>query len=168
MVGQVLAGRTWGELGSANRASAAGGRQSTESWASSAGVRRSMRSNQGRNTRLEVELRRALHRKGLRFWKHRRPLAMLRCEADVVFPRLKLAVFVNGCFWHGCPVHASWPVSHAEFWKGKLEGNQARDRWQDAQLAASGWTVLRLWEHQSLTEMTCEVEEAVARLRGSS
>src|SRR5437879_5579761 len=74
-----------------------------QSWASSIGVRRSMQSNRGHDTRLEVSLRRALHKMGLRYWTHRRPIPGLRCEADIVFPRLKLAVFVNGCFWHGCP-----------------------------------------------------------------
>lgn len=120
-----------------------------------------MVSNRGRGTSLEVKLRSALHRRGLRFWKNRRPVPGLRCNADVVFPRQKVAVFVNGCFWHGCPQHATWPVTNEEFWRRKIEGNRERDQLQARELAAAGWTVVRLWEHQSLDEMVDEVVSAV-------
>lgn len=124
-----------------------------------------MQANRGRNTQLEVALGSALHRRGLRFWKHRRPLADLRCEADFVFPRMKLAIFVNGCFWHGCSQHATWPVANAEFWKAKIEGTRVRDIRSDGLLLEAGWAVVRLWEHQPIDEMAEEVETAVRRAR---
>lgn len=112
-----------------------------------------MQANRGRNTQLEVALGSALHKHGLRFWKHRRPIDTLRCEADFVFPKLKVAVFVDGCFWHGCPLHATWPVTNADFWKTKIEGNRLRDVRNENVLADAGWKVLRLWEHQPIEEM---------------
>jgi DNA mismatch endonuclease (patch repair protein) len=124
-----------------------------------------MLANRGRNTQLEVDLRRALHRVGLRFRKHRRPLPAIRCEADVVFPRLKVAVFVNGCFWHACPDHATWPVVNAAFWTPKIEGNRARDLKNDRLLTDSGWTVVRLWEHQPIEEMVEAVNDATIEAR---
>jgi len=74
----------------------------------------------------------------------------LRCEADIVFPRLKLAVFVNGCFWHGCPIHATWPVANAEFWAKKISDNRERDLRHDQVLAQAGWAVMRVWEHEAI------------------
>ena len=74
------------------------------SWASSPEVCRSMQSNRGRDTKLELRVRSALHREGLRFRKHVRPLSELRCTADVVFPRERLAVFIDACYWHSCPM----------------------------------------------------------------
>jgi DNA mismatch endonuclease (patch repair protein) len=77
----------------------------------------------------------------------------------VVFPRLKVAVFVNGCFWHACPDHATWPVANAAFWSAKILGTRQRDLRNDTLLRAAGWTVVRLWEHQPLAEMTdCVVQ----------
>lgn len=122
-----------------------------------------MVSNRGRDTSLEVRLRSALHRRGLRFWKNRRPVSELRCNADIVFPRQKVAVFVNGCFWHGCPEHATWPVTNEQFWRQKIEGNRERDQLQARELAAAGWTVVRLWEHQTLDEMVGAVMLAIER-----
>jgi DNA mismatch endonuclease, patch repair protein len=124
-----------------------------------------MQSNRGRDTVLEIELRRALHRAGYRFRKHRRPIRGLRCEADIVFIGLRLAVFVDGCFWHGCREHKTIPVAHGEWWTAKLNGNVARDRQNDELLRTSGWMVLRLWEHTSLDEMVRQVTSAVAQRR---
>lgn len=112
-----------------------------------------------------MDLRKALHRSGLRFWKHRRPIRGLRCEADLVFPRLRLAVFVDGCFWHGCAQHKSMPVANAEWWEAKLSGNISRDRTNDELLRRAGWVVVRLWEHQSMAEMVDEVTSAVQAIR---
>ena len=67
---------------------------------------------------------------------------------DFVFPKLKTALFVDGCFWHGCPRHATWPKTRAAFWKNKIEGNQARDRRVNSALRRLGWHVLRIWEHE--------------------
>lgn len=69
-------------------------------------------------------------------------------KPDFIFPKLKLAVFVDGCFWHGCPKHATWPKSRAAFWAAKLTGNKARDRRVNRELRKRGWKVLRIWEHE--------------------
>lgn len=130
------------------------------SWASSPAVRRVMLGNRSRDTSPELRLRAALHRAGLRFWKHRRPLPTLRCEADVVFPRIRLAVFVDGCFWHGCPRHGTAPKSNSEWWRVKLERIRTRDRRNLRRLRYRGWVVLRVWEHQ----VDCDLDSAVARV----
>ncbi|MDA8340933.1 MAG: very short patch repair endonuclease [Actinomycetota bacterium] len=138
------------------------------SWASSEGVRRSMRSNRPRDTRPEVELRSALHAAGLRFRKHHRPIPGARCEVDVAFTRLLLAVQLDGCFWHGCPEHATRPVTNAAWWSTKLDGTVARDRENDRLLRSHGWEVLRFWEHQPVDEIVAVVcREATQRRCGS-
>lgn len=71
-----------------------------------------------------------------------------RVHPDFIFPRLRVAVFVDGCFWHGCPRHATQPKTNAKFWRDKIEGNRARDRLVTRQLHRSGWKVIRVWEHE--------------------
>lgn len=116
---------------------------------SSSAVRSVMQGNRGSDTRPEVALRSALHRRGLRFRKGIRPLgARVRCRADVVFTSARVAVFVDGCFWHRCPDHGTRPRTHADYWQAKLDGNVARDRANDEALAAAGWRVVRVWEHE--------------------
>jgi DNA mismatch endonuclease (patch repair protein) len=100
------------------------------------------------DTTPELELRSELHRRGLRFRVHR-PLAFnRRRRADIVFPREQIAVFVDGCFWHSCPEHATRPKANAEFWRDKLERNRQRDTDTDRMLEQSGWCSLRIWEHE--------------------
>jgi DNA mismatch endonuclease (patch repair protein) len=82
---------------------------------------------------------------GITRWRRRWPLAG---KPDLVFPTLKLAIFVDGCFWHGCPIHATQPKTNAEFWQTKITRNQARDRLVTRTLRARGWRVLRIWEHE--------------------
>lgn len=104
-------------------------------------------------------MRRELHRRGLRYFVDRAPLKGQRRRADLVFPRRKVAVYVDGCFWHSCPVHATKPKNNAEWWAAKLEANVVRDRSTDAALADAGWTVVRVWEHQapaSAADTVCE------------
>jgi DNA mismatch endonuclease (patch repair protein) len=101
-----------------------------------------------RDTAAELALRRELHRRGRRFYVDRAPLPGLRRRADLVFPRLRVAVYVDGCFWHSCPLHATRPRNNAEWWAAKLAANVARDRDTDARLTAAGWTVVRIWEHE--------------------
>ncbi len=96
----------------------------------------------------ELALRRELHRAGLRYFVDRPPIKGQRRRADVVFPRLRLAVYVDGCFWHRCPVHATAPKNNAEWWADKLAGNVARDRATDTALREAGWQVVRVWEHE--------------------
>lgn len=105
----------------------------------------------------EIALRSELHRRGLRFRKHVAPLQGLRCKPDIVFTRKRLAVFVDGCFWHRCPEHRSEPKANGEWWRRKLDANVARDRRNDAALAGAGWTVLRLWTHEPIERMVVRV-----------
>lgn len=109
----------------------------------------------------ELRLRSELHRRGLRFFVHRRLTKGARREADVVFPRAGVAVFIDGCFWHGCPEHASWPVNNADFWRDKIEGNRIRDAETDSLLKAEGWITVRVWEHESVQDAADRVEMAV-------
>lgn len=100
-------------------------------------------------TKPETELRRELYRLGLRYRVAYPVIARPRRVADVAFLGQKLAVFVDGCFWHGCPLHASWPKHNASFWKNKIEVNRMRDVDTNARLRALGWRVVRIWGHES-------------------
>src|SRR4051812_33034335 len=117
--------------------------------ASSSHARKVMQGNASESA-IERSLRSALHGRGLRFRKHLAVLPGRRCKPDIVFPRAQIAVFVDGCFWHRCPEHASSPKANAEWWSEKLARNVARDRENDALLRAAGWTVVRLWAHEPL------------------
>jgi DNA mismatch endonuclease (patch repair protein) len=128
-------------------------------------TRARMSRQKSRDTQLELNLRKALHASGLRYRVHRRPLKGIRREADVIFGPAKVAVFVDGCFWHGCPEHATWPKNNAEFWRNKIEGNRVRDADTDARLAAAGWLAVRIWEHESAAEAAERVRTAVVARR---
>ena len=132
--------------------------------ASSEVVRRRMQLTKRRDTPAELDLRRHLHRQGLRY---RVDYAVLgrRRRADIVFPRERLAVFVDGCFWHGCPEHGTWPRTNGGWWRGKLEANVRRDRDTDARLVAAGWHVLRFWEHDDMRQAATTVVALRARLK---
>lgn len=118
-----------------------------------------------RDTAAEVALRRELHRRGRRFFVDRAPLPGLRRRADLVFPRTRVAVYVDGCFWHSCPQHATFPKNNAQWWADKLAGNVARDRDTDFRLRAQGWTVVRVWEHETVTAAADRVEAALVEAR---
>lgn len=126
-----------------------------------------MRANRGRDTGPELALRSALHARGLRFRKNLRLDLGDRHRVcpDVVFPGVRLAVFVDGCFWHGCQKHRSLPTSNAPFWKNKIEGTMRRDRQQVEWLQEAGWTVLRLWEHDVPEPAAEVISQLVAALR---
>ncbi|WP_055809742.1 very short patch repair endonuclease [Nostocoides sp. Soil756] len=117
------------------------------SWASSERVRTSMVGNRGRDTKPELALRRELHARGFRYFVNRRPIANVRRTADIVFPRARLAVFVDGCFWHGCPEHHTVAKTHAQYWAEKVQANRLRDADTNRLLGDAGWNVLRIWEH---------------------
>jgi len=117
-----------------------------------------------RNTKPEIELRRALHRRGLRFRIQTKVPGNKRRTIDIAFTRARLAVFVDGCFWHGCPDHHALPKTNAEWWQWKVDLNRARDKDTDAQLEAAGWLVVRNWEHTTPEEAADRVE-AVYRSR---
>ena len=134
---------------------------------SSAAATAVMRANRGRDTKPEVALRSDLHRRGLRFRKrHTIRLDGRRwTQPDVVFTRERLAIYVDGCFWHRCPVHGTTPRANSAYWTPKLERNVTRDRDTTASLEAEGWTVLRFWEHDPPAEIAGRVEAALAALR---
>jgi DNA mismatch endonuclease (patch repair protein) len=111
-----------------------------------------MRGNRAADTRPELALRSELHRRGYRFRKVAAPVHGLRCRADVVFVRARVAVFIDGCFWHRCPEHGTSPRTNSDYWSAKLDLNVARDRRNDDALSACGWTVVRVWEHENIVE----------------
>ncbi|MFG2314044.1 very short patch repair endonuclease [Streptomyces tendae] len=128
-------------------------------------TRTRMSKQKSRDTDVELALRRALHAAGLRYRVHRRPLRGVRREADVLFGPAKVALFVDGCFWHGCPTHATWPKNNAEFWQAKIEGNRLRDRDTDERLASAGWLAVRVWEHEDPLEAAERVRVIVLSRR---
>ncbi|REE74346.1 T/G mismatch-specific endonuclease [Rhodococcus wratislaviensis] len=122
-----------------------------------------MRAQRRRDTAPELALRRELHRRGVRYYVDRAPMKGIRRRADLVFPRRKVAVYVDGCFWHSCPQHATFPKSNAQWWAEKLAGNVTRDRDTDTRLADAGWTVVRIWEHENPAVAADRVQEALYR-----
>jgi DNA mismatch endonuclease (patch repair protein) len=114
-----------------------------------------------RDTKPELALRRELHRRGRRFFVDRAPLKGLRRRADLVFPRRRVAVYVDGCFWHSCPAHGTRPRNNAEWWAAKLAGNVARDRDTDTRLREAGWAVVRVWEHEEPGAAADRVDQAL-------
>jgi DNA mismatch endonuclease, patch repair protein len=125
-----------------------------------------MLANKRSDTKPELALRSELHRRGLRFRKdYRLVLGAVKPRPDIVFTRAKVAVFVDGCFWHSCPEHrGKTPKTNAEYWAPKLAANVERDRRYDDALRESGWSVVRVWEHEDIEEAAAIVERAV-RLR---
>ncbi len=118
-------------------------------FASSEAARQRMKGQRRRNTGPERALRQELHRLGLRYFIHRRPLPEVRREADILFPKAKVAVFVDGCFWHGCPEHGRRVhTTNSWYWPDKIERNMQRDLDTDERLRAAGWCALRVWEHE--------------------
>ncbi|MFD4551208.1 very short patch repair endonuclease [Streptomyces sp. NPDC058466] len=136
-----------------------------DSTASSAAVRAVMRANRSRDTKPELLLRAALHRAGLRYRVDIRPLPDLRRRADVVFPKAKVAVFVDGCFWHGCPEHHRPAKKNAEKWSKKIEDNRDRDAATTLALERQGWVVLRFWEHENPEQAAAKVQTVVKERR---
>ena len=129
-------------------------------------IRERMRNTRRRDTKPELELRSLLHRSGLRFFVDRPVLPDdRRRRADIVFPRAKVAVFVNGCFWHGCPEHASWPKNNAAWWRAKIEKNRDRDADTDRRLRSAGWVPVRIWEHDAPEIALLEVRKVVNERR---
>lgn len=131
-------------------------------WASNEAVRASMRANRRRDTRPELAVRQLLHAMGIRYRVDFAPLAEARrLRPDIVFTRAKVAVFIDGCYWHKCPEHYRPATRNAEFWSAKIDGNVARDERSSATLTEAGWTVLRFWEHEPVGEVADRIAEAV-------
>jgi DNA mismatch endonuclease, patch repair protein len=123
-----------------------------------------MRATKRRDTRPEQRLRSLLHRRGLRFRVDHpiKTLAGRKRRTDIAFTRQKLAIFIDGCFWHQCPDHCRVPERNRDYWEEKLGSNAERDRLVDRELRETGWTVLRLWEHDSAETMAAAVERTLA------
>ena len=123
-----------------------------------------MQHQRRRDTKPELALRRALHARGWRFRVDIAPLPGLRRRADIVFTRQRVAVYIDGCFWHGCPTHGTTPRNNRAWWVAKLQANATRDRNTDERLQAAGWTAIRAWEHTPLIEEVELVESALRAL----
>ncbi|MGW4440010.1 very short patch repair endonuclease [Streptomyces sp. NPDC004596] len=138
------------------------------SWASSAARRRNMQAIRSRDTTPERLVRRLVHAQGLRYRVAARPLSDLRRTADMVFRPAKVAVFIDGCYWHGCPEHYVSPKTNPGYWSDKVARNMARDRDTDERLRAAGWLVLRFWEHEAAEECSEMIRQAVISRRPDS
>jgi DNA mismatch endonuclease (patch repair protein) len=114
-----------------------------------------------RDTKPEIEIRRLLYARGLRYRVDQPVLEGMRRRADLVFRTARVAVFIDGCFWHGCPEHATWPKHNAEFWREKIEANRQRDRDTDRRLIEEGWSAVRVWEHQNAAQAANYIEGLV-------
>ena len=124
-------------------------------------VRDRFRRQRIRDTAPELALRHELHRRGLRYRVDFQPAPGVRRRADVVFTRARVAVFVDGCFWHSCPAHGTSPRNNGDWWRDKLARTADRDRDTNEGLAAAGWTVVRVWEHEPPVAAADRVEAAV-------
>lgn len=122
-----------------------------------------MRANRRRDTNPELRLRSALHKLG---WRFRVDLpvetAARRVRPDIVFTRHRVAVFVDGCFWHACPEHGEQPRANAPYWDSKFQRNVKRDQADTASLESAGWKVVRIWEHEPICEAVAAVQGALA------
>lgn len=132
--------------------------------ASSQRVSNVMRGNRSRDTKPEVAVRRLLHARGRRFRVNIRPLVSLRRTADIVFTRHRIAVFIDGCYWHGCPEHYVASKTNSEYWNTKIASNITRDAETTAELEKAGWIVLRYWSHVRPEDV---VDSILARLGGN-
>ncbi|MBL9088907.1 MAG: very short patch repair endonuclease [Planctomycetia bacterium] len=121
-----------------------------------------MRAQRRESTSPEVRLRRCLFAHGLRFRLHQPLLHGRARKIDIVLPKHRAAVFVDGCFWHGCPQHGTRPKVNRWYWDAKFSRNQARDRDTDRRLRALGWKVFRFWEHLSPESAAARVAKWVA------
>ncbi|WP_093402253.1 very short patch repair endonuclease [Micromonospora sediminimaris] len=125
---------------------------------------RSMKSNKSANTKPELALRRQLFHRGLRYRVgHRISLPERTVRPDIVFTRRKVAIFVDGCFWHGCPLHCRMPSDPSGYWHYKIDRNRRRDAEVNELLRAAGWTVYRVWEHESATDAAEKIHSSLVR-----
>ncbi|EXF25971.1 DNA mismatch repair protein Vsr [Nesterenkonia sp. AN1] len=121
-----------------------------------------MRANRGRDTKPELLVRRALHARGWRFRVNYRPLASdRRRSVDIAFTRRKVVVLIDGCYWHGCPLHFIMPKTNQGYWSKKISGNRTRDVETSRLLVDEGWTVLRYWEHDRVEDVLLDIERAL-------
>lgn len=136
----------------------------TSSWSTSAQVAHRMSLQARRDTRPEVAIRSVLHAAGQRFRVSYPVPDLPRCTIDIAFPGRRLAVFIDGCFWHDCPDHGTRPKTNADRWAAKLEGNRSRDSRVAAHLMDRGWTVLRVWEHEDVQSVCVRILDRILSL----
>ncbi len=137
---------------------------SREPFSSSPAIRVRMQNQRMRDTKPEMELRRRLHKMGLRYRVDRKIVTGTHRRVDIVFPAPRVAVFVDGCFWHGCLEHgAHVPSVNQWYWPDKIERNRNRDRDTDMRLRNDGWLVVRVWEHDDPRDAAARVARAVRR-----
>ena len=132
---------------------------------SSAAALKRMQAAKPNDTAPEKALRSILHKKGLRYQVDTRPVKELNRRADIVFRSVKVAIFVDGCFWHGCPIHGTQAKANAEFWKNKIKQNQLRDTNTNKQLKKAGWRVVRAWEHEDSRKTAEKIYSIVMKRR---
>ncbi|WP_410537851.1 very short patch repair endonuclease [Streptomyces sp. KL2] len=132
---------------------------------SSPSVSARMSRQANRDTSPEVAVRRLLYAAGYRYRLHRKVPGMPRRTIDIAFPGTKVAVFLDGCFWHGCPEHATQPKANKEWWRQKLDRNISRDLETTERLSEEGWVVLRFWEHESPDAVAGRVAQVVTERR---
>jgi DNA mismatch endonuclease (patch repair protein) len=138
----------------------------TPSWASAPAVRARMQRQRTRDTQPELAIRRLLHAAGFRYRVDVAPLPHLRRRADIVFRPARVAVFIDGCFWHGCPTHGSRGTNaNTGYWEEKVRRNQGRDADTDAQLVDAGWVAVRVWEHENPNEVAARIAFLVEQRR---
>jgi DNA mismatch endonuclease (patch repair protein) len=152
-------------MGRENGVGASKDRAQTQ-YVTSPGRSRNMAAIRRRDTSLEIELRSQLHRRGFRFRKDY-PIRVdgRLIRPDIAFTKLRLAVFVDGCFWHSCPKHGRRPRVNQRYWSPKLEGNARRDKEQTRALRSNGWIVLRFWEHESVESMMEKITSTLSHLK---
>lgn len=132
------------------------------SWASTPGRRRNMQANRSRDTQPELAVRRLIHAEGLRYRVDTQPIPALRRKGDIVFTRCRVVVFIDGCFWHGCPEHGTRTFkTNPEYWTPKIARNQARDGQTTEALVQAGWQVLRYWEHEMPSDVAANIVAVV-------
>ncbi len=137
-----------------------------QSWASTPAVRERMQRQRTRDTTPELAVRRILHAAGFRYRVDFPPLRGLRRRADLVFGPARVALFIDGCFWHGCPEHSSSPTNaNSEYWLEKIRRNRERDHDTDMMLECEGWVSLRAWEHEDPAEVAQAVMKVVSARR---
>lgn len=124
-----------------------------------------MKATRQRNTAAEKALHIELTALGLTLEIDRRVLSGSTRRADIIFPDERISVFVDGCFWHGCPIHGTWPKKNADFWRAKIERNRTRDEDTDRRLREEGWTVVRFWEHEDPQIAAQQILETLERAR---
>lgn len=133
-------------------------------WNTTAQVAHRMARQARRDTGPEIAIRSVLHASGCRFRVAYPVPGLARCSIDIAFPRRRVAVFVDGCFWHDCPEHGSRPKANADRWGAKLAANRSRDRRVDEHLMGRGWTVLRVWEHEEIWSVCAKVLGSICGL----